>query len=276
MELDHAVINVKWKLDRAERLFASYGFTVSPRGHHSLGSVNHTMVFPDNYLELIGLPAGADKVRQQILAAPVGLDGLVFKTGNADETLDRLRSRGFAVGTAKSFSRPVMIDGEEHLARFRTVTLDPASFPAGRVYFCEHETPELVWRPEWMKHANQTTAIREVVVVSTEPEPTASLYAAAAGTDNLSGNSETLTIELGVARLQFLSPRRYRDRYGNMALAMNDRSSMFGAVVLSTGNITRMTRMAQAFDKSSAKLRIASDRILIEPADFNALIEFVG
>ena len=55
-QLDHAVINVHFGMDRAEPLFQTLGFTLTPRGYHSLGSINHLMMFGTDYLELIGLP----------------------------------------------------------------------------------------------------------------------------------------------------------------------------------------------------------------------------
>ena len=176
------------------------------------------MVFPENYLELIGLPVGADKLRREVADAPVGINGLAFKIDNADESHERLRALGFAANPPKSLSRPVTVDGEEHLASFRTVNLDASSFPAGRVYFCEHLTPELVWRREWMDHVNRATNIREIVVVAEEPDATAAQYAAAAGANTISGDASAPAFDLAFTRLSFLSPANYRDRYGKWPL----------------------------------------------------------
>ncbi len=58
----------------------------------------------------------------------------------------------------------------------------PASlFPAGRVYHCQHLTPDLVWRPEWFAHPNGFTGLDGVTVESPTPEAEARLYAAACG-----------------------------------------------------------------------------------------------
>lgn len=55
-QLDHVVINVHFAMGLAEPLFEALGFTLTPRGYHSLGSINHLIVFGSDYLELIGLP----------------------------------------------------------------------------------------------------------------------------------------------------------------------------------------------------------------------------
>ena len=54
--LDHVVINAVFEMDRAAKLMSQLGFTVTPRGYHSLGSINHLIMFEGHYLELIGLP----------------------------------------------------------------------------------------------------------------------------------------------------------------------------------------------------------------------------
>ena len=54
--LDHTVINVKIDMDAASALFGELGFTLTPRGYHSHGSMNHLMMFGTDYLELIGIP----------------------------------------------------------------------------------------------------------------------------------------------------------------------------------------------------------------------------
>ncbi len=54
--LDHLVINSLFDMDSAEGLMSRLGFALTPRGYHSLGSINHLIVFEGHYLELIGCP----------------------------------------------------------------------------------------------------------------------------------------------------------------------------------------------------------------------------
>ena len=83
--LDHVVINVRDRVDDGAETYRRLGFTLTPRGYHTLGSMNHLAMFGTEYLELIAAPAG-DTRRQEILSAPDGLNGLVFGTedGNPD------------------------------------------------------------------------------------------------------------------------------------------------------------------------------------------------
>ena len=62
------------------------------------------MVFDDNYLELLGLPVAGPARRPELLEAPLGLDGVVFKTDDAEASFevlaaaDRLTSVGVRAG----------------------------------------------------------------------------------------------------------------------------------------------------------------------------------
>lgn len=176
--LDHVVINTLKSMDAAADLFAALGFTLTPRGYHSLGSINHLMMTPGAYLELVGVP-DTGRQRQEVLDSPFGLNGLVLRTFDADATRDALAAAGFAPTGPVAFSRPVDLDGVEYDARFRTVRLPPETFPAGRVYFCEHLTPELVWRDEWMTHPNGFCAIDGFTIASPDPEAEARRLASA-------------------------------------------------------------------------------------------------
>lgn len=176
--LDHVVINALRETDAAEACFAALGFALTPRGHHTLGSVNHLMVTPGAYLEIVGVPHEG-RQRQEVLDSPRGLNGIVLQTRDADAEYDRLMEGGFDPLPPTDFSRPVTVDGAEHSASFRTVRMKPDFFAGGRVYFCQHLTPELVWRPEWMDHPNGFRAIDLVEVESPDPGATADSFARA-------------------------------------------------------------------------------------------------
>ena len=163
--LDHVVINVLRRMDEAAELFAALGFRLTPRGHHSLGSINHLMMTAGPYLELVGLPETGPQ-RQDVLDSPFGLNGLVVASRDADATHARLAAAGLAAGPTVAFTRPVTVDGREDTARFRTVRVPVDRFPAGRLYHCEHLTPDLVWRPEWLDHPNGFSGIHALTIES--------------------------------------------------------------------------------------------------------------
>src|SRR5579864_9274830 len=230
--LDHVVINTLFDMDRAVALMSQLGFTLTPRGYHSLGSINHLMMFEHDYLELIGLPSGTDVLRKDVLESPRGLNGLVFQAKDIDTCQRALRDGGLAMLEPQSFSRPVTIDGVEHLARFRTVRTAPELFEAGRVYYCQHDTPELVWHRPWMSHLNGVRGLRELVVVTSNLEADGSCYAKAAQASLERQGEDRIVALAGGFRITLIPPARYRDRYGELGIKMDDRHSVFGAIVV--------------------------------------------
>lgn len=165
--LDHVVVNVHERMDEAAAAYRRLGFTLTPRGHHSLGSMNHLAVFGTDYLELIGVRPGGG--RQDLLGWPVGLNGLVWGSEDAVATHGALVAAGVAPLEVQSFTRPVEVPEGVRDASFRTVRLPGGTTAAGRLYFCEHRTRDLVWRDAWRGHANGVVGVAGAVIVARDP-----------------------------------------------------------------------------------------------------------
>src|ERR1700754_1358919 len=106
--LDHVVVNVRDRIDEAAEAYRRLGFTLTPRGYHTLGSMNHLAIFGTDYMELIAAKPG-DTARPEIMAAPLGLNGLVFGSENAAETYAALRRAEVSIDPPQQFSRPVQV-----------------------------------------------------------------------------------------------------------------------------------------------------------------------
>ena len=138
--LDHVVIDVRDRMDEAARIFEALGFTLTPRGYHTLGSMNHLMMFGTDYLELLGFGTGG-AARPELAPFPVGLNGLVFKTADADAVHAHAAGAGLPILPVQSFSRPVDLGGDKHDARFRTTRLDPGKDRDGAGLFLRAPDP---------------------------------------------------------------------------------------------------------------------------------------
>ena len=275
MQLDHAVINVHYQMDQAKSLFTALGFCLTDRGYHSLGSINHSMMFSSDYLELVGLPAETKRLppqRPEILASPPGINGLVFKSDDIDETWDLIQSLGMADAPPRSFSRPVeLASGEVRDAHFRTVTVKADVFPAGRVYFCQHLTPDLLWRPEWQTHDNGTTSIVEFVIVSEAHEREAEDMGRLLQRD-VGEAGDRLAINFDGGQITLMSPGDYKARYGTLASSLEHRPSIFGALVLRTDDLSTIREHS-----SQVKVPVidGDGRFSIRLPEFDAVLEFV-
>jgi hypothetical protein len=236
--LDHVVIDVRDRIDEAARIFAGLGFTLTPRGYHTLGSMNHLIMFGTDYLELLGFAAGG-AARPELAPFPIGINGLVFKTENADAVHAEAAAAGLPILPVQSFSRPVGLGGGQRDARFRTTRLDPAKIAMGRVYFCEHLTPELVWRPEWQSHANGGRAIARVVVGTGEPRRTAALFAALFGPASVAEtDANSIMMHAGAARVELMAPSAVAAEFGDSAADPAGRAEYIAAVELNVASLS--------------------------------------
>jgi|GEM_PF-46339 len=245
LPLDHLVINTRFELPAAAGLFEALGFTLTPQGRHTLGSINHLMVFERDYLELIGLPTDGGLVRQEVLDSDVGIDGLVYQPESAERIHAALTAAGTPVTPVQTFSRPVELDGTRQDATFRTVRHPADTFEAGRVYYCQHLTPELVWRAPWQVHANGVHALTALVLVSARPEQDAHAYAQAAF-GRVQATHEGWTVAGANFRVDIVAPSVYAARYGDLASDSGGRDSFFGAIVLSTRRPDSLLRHVDA------------------------------
>ncbi|HTV89696.1 MAG TPA: VOC family protein, partial [Stellaceae bacterium] len=215
--LDHVVIDVRDRIDEAVRAFFGLGFQLTPRGHHTLGSTNHLAMFASDYVELLGYGQGGN-IRGELERFPIGLNGLVFKTANADDVHAAAAAAGLPILPVQRFSRPVELDGVRRDAVFRTTRLDAAKIAMGRVYFCEHLTPDLVWRPEWQVHQNGARAIGRVIVATPEPRRTAALFAALFGPAAVAERDGRCIVAAGAARVELAPAAAIAAEFGENAV----------------------------------------------------------
>jgi hypothetical protein len=164
LAVDHVVIAVR-DLAAAAGAFSALGFTLAPRGVHSIGSHNHCIMFGSSYVELLE-PSSAHPwlaYYREFLQRGEGLAALALATPDADASYRNLRAQGIAARPPMDLARPVRLGDEERTARFRIVQVAPPLF------LCQHLTRELIWRREWQSHANGATELAAVDLVSAPP-----------------------------------------------------------------------------------------------------------
>ncbi len=272
--LDHVVINVRDQIDAGAEAFRRLGFTLTPRGYHTLGSVNHLAMFGTDYLELIAAPIG-NKSRPDILGAPLGLNGLVFGTEDSAAVHAALTDAGVPCGAPLSFSRPVTLDdGSSSDAAFRTVTLTAGTVPAGRIYFCHHFTRHLVWRDEWRHHANGTIAVARAVIAARDPSQSAGVFARMFGPDSVREIQGGFSLAVGLSRFDLLRPEALRNQFGEAAPAAEGRAEFMAALSLRTRSLDQA---AAALSAGQIEGAWREDNRIVVPASaaFGCAIEFV-
>ncbi len=258
--LDHVIVNARDGLDAAASLWQRLGFQLTPRGHHTLGSINNLAMFGTDYIELLGAPTG--DTRTDVLDWPPGLNGLIFKTDDADSLAQRLAHAPML--PVQTFSRPVVDEHGATLgeAAFRTLRLDRAAMPAGRVFFCQHLTPGLVWRDDWRTHPNGALGIEAVVLEADDPAALASPFAALFGPASIHPIPGGVALAAGLARIEVLTPEATTERLGPGTPAPDGRPARMVGLVIRTATLAT----ARAALEAGGILSVPHGPLLVVPA----------
>ena len=235
--LDHAVLRVD-DLDRAAADFARMGFTLAPRGRHSLGTENHCLMFGFDYLELLWVPPGvAAPFYADFPLAGEGMTGLALKSDDAAGLRTAWDKAGLHPEPLLEFSRPVAAEqGIRRDARFRVVALPAERTLGGRSFACQHFTPELVWRPGSRRHANQVTGINKVVIATADPAAVGLLWGRVFDVPRhpIPGG---IAINTGAAPIVALTPAALAKQLPGVSRPRASGQAVFAAVYLSTGDL---------------------------------------
>ncbi len=242
--IDHLVINARDRLDEAAATYRRLGFALTPRGHHTLGSSNNLAILGTDYIELLGVVPGVGD-RTDVLDWPPGLNGLVFKTFDSDAAFAALHGAGVPVLPPQEFSRPVEMPGGAQDATFRTVRLERGAVPAGRVFFCHHLTPGLVWHDAWRRHPNGALGILRAVICAADPAALGSLFARMFGGDSVRQAADGCTLLAALARIDVVTPAALEAEFGAAAPEANGRGQFMAALTLRTLSLDRAARALQ-------------------------------
>jgi hypothetical protein len=274
--VDHLVIDVGEQIDQAEATYRSLGFNLSERGRHTIGSVNHLAVFPGYYLELLGTGESGSSGRADTAGFPQGLNGLVFRASDTDALYTGLLARDVPAQPPVTFSRPVNVAGGKADATFDVVRLAPKTLSFGRVYFCHHRTPELVWTADGQKHPNGVIGVSRIRVATEDPERSTALLRRILGAGSVvSEKSGAASIRSGDITLDFVSPQDSdADLVGLWAKA-SGRQDYMAILTLVTSSLDQTAQVLRKARVPGVIFR--SQLILVPPqAAFNVGLEFVA
>jgi hypothetical protein len=270
--IDHVVVNAGTDLPGAARVYARLGFTLTPEGRHTLGTVNHLAMFGPDYLELLGV-SDRPATGLDVLNWPPGLAAIAFATDDADAVHAALQASGVPVEVPIDFSRPVALPDGIGEASFRVVRLAPQLTSGGRLFFCQHRTRAAVWRNEWRRHANGVLGIEQVVIAAEDPAPLGTLLSAVFGAAAMVAAPGGLRLAAGLSRIDVVRPDELARRYGPAAPPLAGRLAMMAALVLRTANLAATA--AALRDGGIAGVVETQERILVPAeATLGVLLEF--
>ena len=270
--LDHVVVNARDRIDAAADTYRRLGFTLTPRGYHTLGSMNHLAMFGTDYLELIAAKPGDDS-RPEIMGAPIGLDGLVFGTEDATATYEALLHNEVPIDPPQQFSRPVDIAGGMRDAMFRTTRLPRDAAPGGRLYFCQHLTRDVVWRDEWRHHANGAVGVTRAVIAAEDPHVLGDLFARMFGARSVRPTDDGCSLALGLSRFDVVTPMALWEMFGGAAPDSRGRRDYMAALTIRTLSLDAVETALEAGGIRDWD-RIGTSILVPAPEAFGVTIEF--
>ena len=177
--LDHLAHFVP-DLGAAAAVWEKLGFAVTPVSHHNVsgkpaGTSNRCVMLEEGYLELLAPSKEnatdtphAQRVRDRMKRF-VGVHLACFGTPDAAAEHRRLADHGFEPEPLVNLERKI---DSGALLRFSVVYVPPGKMDEGRVQYCEHLTPEHVWREGFVNPFR----LCAVYVVADEPEEVAARW----------------------------------------------------------------------------------------------------
>jgi hypothetical protein len=203
--IDHVLVGVRDLVLAAAR-WERLGFHLTPRGRHiGWGTGNYCVMFEESYIELLGIidPAQFTNNLDAFLKTREGLMGLAFATENEVGCAEQLRAIGVTPDGPKVLKRELELPEGTVLPEFGLVMLPKAATPDLSAFICAHKTPELIRRPDWLRHANRATGIVSMTVVVDDPVEVAFGWLPIFGPDCVKTTNLMTVIDTGNGHIRF-------------------------------------------------------------------------
>ncbi|MDP6343405.1 MAG: VOC family protein, partial [Alphaproteobacteria bacterium] len=204
-------------LEHSAQVWRRLGFTLTPYGRHiGKPTANYCIMFPNDYVELLGIvDEAAPFARHDRLVRQRG-DGLLASAlapSDAEAALEAVRAAGLEPSPLRDLHRKVeRPDGPADLY-FKNFDVDPGATPDFRMFFCAHLTPDEMRHPDWLEHANGVIGLRGYCVASANPGALAEAYGKLFGAGAITMTDEVLTIFCNGYRILFAKPVDLRALY---------------------------------------------------------------
>jgi glyoxalase-like protein len=207
--IDHVILGVR-DLERARMGWTRLGFALTPRGRHlGQGTANYCIMFARDYLELLGF-VEKDEHAARLAAFLARREGAMAVAlapeGRPEEAAAALAALGLHPGRPRALGRQLELPEGTVAPRFTLVDLPPEETPALDAFLCSHRTPELVRRPEWLRHPNGAQGLRGIFVAAPETASLLPAYDRLFGLHAVTTTDAVASIRVGPHRILFSTP----------------------------------------------------------------------
>jgi len=213
--IDHTLVGVR-DLESARAVWQDLGFTVSPRGRHiGWGTANYCIMLEEGYVELLGIvdPSQFTNNLDKVLESREGMFALALASDDVDALARELTAAGLHPDGPKDLKRYLELPDGDVLPAFKLLHLPPQETPELRAFICQHMTPELIRRPEWLSHANGARRLVAVTICSERPADAGFGYLPLFGEDSLMAGDGEVDVATPSGMLRFMPPQWLERRY---------------------------------------------------------------
>jgi hypothetical protein len=212
----------------------------------------------------------ADQLKASI-ARYIGAHSIVFGTAHVQRDHARLLREGFAPLEPIALQRDIATEQGMDVARFNVVRVPPGAMPEGRMQFCQHLTPALVWQARWLAHPNAATALLGVTVCVADLDEAKRRYERFTGVRALTITATRVRIELYRGWVEICDAGALRACWGINAPAI----PWVAGCTLQSADLAAVRRCVEQHELSV--LRQTPDHLSVAgPRDLGGVFTFVA
>ena len=233
LDILHHVGVIHTNLNTLSEQYEKLGFLLTPvsipkiiiepgRSPEALGVGNRHALFEKNYLELLGIVDSQkwenmpkDKLGPYNIALPLkryeGLHVMHFGTSHIELVKQRFHEQAIPCSEIKNFQRNVQTERGEQTMKARTISFPPEANPEGLIQVAQHDTPELVFQPQYMVHSNGAIRLIEHILCCENPKGVARNYEKLAGHKSVEIENNYFVIDLGDSKIIVIAPQHLAD-----------------------------------------------------------------
>lgn len=283
--IDHPLVTVRDHATALE-LYRQMGFAPSPVSYHPWGSVTSLMMFPSNFIELIGVddPSkfGTNSVNgfcfgrqlgQFLDRGEEGVSMVALHSKDADADHTRLVESGLTSQGRIDFRRRMTLPDGRHDEAVVSLALfiDP-ELPDASNFICHQHRPELIWVRGWQHHPNGADGILSITYLA-DPAQLEARWKAIYG-DAVSYCGDILLADTRCGVLRAMTAATAAKEYPDMPLPVvaKDRPHAI-AIGLHTKSLATARSI---FQSNNVPHKEVAGRLMVQPqAAGNVILEFV-
>ena len=284
--LEHPLVVATSIEDLAER-YRKLGFAPTRRGFHPWGTATQLVLFPDNFIELMGIadPDLLDEPSEtgfrfgrfiaRQLERREGVAMVALYSDDAQADAAAITGRGLEPDGLVSFRRAVTLpNGTKDEAVVSLAMLMDEERPRLSYFLCQQHRPEFVWVPEWMDHPNGAEAITRITYAVGEPLAVWSRYARIWGEDALTELDTGFSVATAGGELLVLDRMSIENRYRQISLPHGWREEPCAVAI--TIRVRSLMALHLNMATNGVPYLMRDDGLFIAPAQAgNVILEFV-